>query len=193
MAHSQNDDAVLVPGTGYFLIGDVATSTQPLQADLDAFAADTSDLPTGWTNLGHTDLDDIFAPGQEDGETETKGSWQNSALREVTLSEAIDYYVAKSLQVIDNDILTLYYGGGDASVAGEFSLPDTTTPQERAACVVFVSGSDIVGFYTPKVSIRREDAIEFASDDFTKIPLRFTILQKSGAKRAKWIHPDLGA
>lgn len=188
-----NDSAPLVAGKAHILHGAVDTATQISQADLDAFAADTSDLPSGWTDMGHTDIDDVLTFGQDGGETDVKGSWQNAALRETVESEAVDYYVIKALQVIDNTILSWYYGGGDASVAGEFSLPDSSAPTERAITVIFLDGSTPLGFYNPKVSIRREDAIEVATDDFTKLPLRFTILKKSGAKKAKWIHADLGA
>lgn len=193
MAFSLKDAAPLVAGKAHWLVGSVDTATQITQADLDAFAADTSDLPTGWTNVGHTDLDDVLTFGQDGGETDVKGSWQNPSLRETVTSEAIDYFVIKSIQVIDNDVLSLYFGGGDATVAGEFSLPDAPTPTEKASTIIFLDGDVVLGLYHPKVSIRREDAIEVAADDFTKLPLRATVLQKSGAKKGKWIHADLGA
>lgn len=193
MAFSLKDDSVLVPGKGHILLGDVATAVQPTLADLTAFAADTSVLPTGWTDLGHTDIDEILTFGQDGGDTEVKRSWQNEALRETVTEVATDYFVVKSIQLLDNDVLSLYYGGGDSSVADEFSLPDSATPTEKASCVVFIDGAEVVGFYNPKVSIRREAEIENAFDDFTKLPLRFTLLQKSGAKKGKWLHADLGA
>lgn len=190
---SLNDDAVLVPGKAHILYGVVGTATQISQTDLTAFAADTTTAITGWTDAGHTDLDDVLAFGQDGGETDVKGSWQNASLRETTTSEAVDFFTVKSLQVIDNTVLSWYYGGGDATVAGEFSLPDSAAATEQAVTVIFLDGSTPLGFYCPKVSIRRDDAIEVASDDFMKLPLRFTILQASGSKKAKWIHGDLGA
>lgn len=193
MAHSLKDNAVLVPGKGHILLGAVDTAAQPTQADLTAFAADTSDLPTGFTNLGHTDIDEILTFGQDGGDTEVKRSWQNEALRETVTEAAVDYFTVKSLQLIDNDVLSLYYGGGDATVADEFSLPDSSAPTERAAVVVFLDGSTVVAFYCPKVSIRREAEFDLAFDDFVKLPLRFTVLQKSGAKRGKWLNSALGA
>lgn len=187
------DNAVLVPGKAHIFTGTVGTATKPTLAQLEAFAADTSQIPAGWDDIGHTDLDDVLTFGQDGGETEVKGSWQNPSLRETVTAEAIDYYVIKSLQVMDNDALTLYFGGGDDSVANEFALPDSPAPQERAAVVVFLDGPTAVGFYTPKVSIRREDAIEVASDDFTKLPLRFTVVKASGQRKAIWIADEIGA
>lgn len=188
-----DDNAVLVPGKAHILIGTVGSTTKPTLAQLNTFAGDTSSVPAGLTDVGHTDLDDVLTFGQEGGETEVKGSWQNPSLRETTTAEAIDYYVIKSLQVLDNEALELYFGGGDDTVANEFALPDSPAPQERAACVVFLDGSTPLGFWTPKVSIRREDAIEVASDDFTKLPLRFTVVKASGEKKAIWIADKLGA
>jgi hypothetical protein len=188
-----NDSAVLVPGKGHILTGTVGSATQPTLTALTTFANNTATLPTGWTDLGHTDIDEILTFEQEGGETEVKRSWQNTALRETVTETAVDYFVAKSLQLIDNTILSYYYGGGDATVADEFSLPDSATATEKAVTVVFIDGSTVVGFYCPKVSIRREAGIELAFDDFTKVPLRFTVLQASGAKRGKWLHASLGA
>lgn len=188
-----DDAAVLLPGKAHIWTGTVGTATKPTLAQLQTFAGDTATIPAGWADIGHTDLDDVLAFGQEGGETEVKGSWQNPSLRETTTAEAVDYYVIKSLQVLDNDALTLYFGGGDATVANEFALADTPAPQERAAVVVFLDGSTPLGFYTPKVSIRREDAIEVASDDWVKMPLRFTVVKASGQKKAIWIADKLGA
>jgi hypothetical protein len=188
-----NDDAVLVPGKAHILTGTVGAVTKPTLAALTTFAGDTATPPAGFTDIGHTDLEDVLTFGQEGGETEVKGSWQNPSLRETTTAEAIDYYVIKSLQVLDNDALTLYFGGGDATVANEFALPDSPAPQERAALVVFLDGATPLGFFTPKVSIRREDAIEVANDDFMKMPLRFTVVKASGEKKAIWIGDPLGA
>lgn len=188
-----DDNAVLVPGKAHIWTGTVGTATQPTLAQLTTFAGDTATVPAGWTDIGHTDLDDVLTFGQEGGETEVKGSWQNPSLRETTTEEAIDYYVVKSLQVLDNEALALYFGGGDATVADQFSLPDSPAPQERAAVVVFLDGATPLGFYTPKVSIRREDAIEVASDDFMKLPLRFTVVKATGEPKAVWIGDKLGA
>lgn len=195
MAHSQKDNAVAIPGHGYILIGDdVDTTTQPTLADINAFVADISDLPTGWKNLGHTDIDEILTFGQEGGETEVKRSWQNEALRETITETAVDFFTVQSLQLIDNDVLSLFYGGGDATVADEFSLPDTSAVTEKPALVILVDATNgNPSFYCPKTSIRRDAEIGMAFDDWVKLPLRFTVLQKSGAKRGKWLHASLGA
>lgn len=185
------DSAVLVPGVGHVLAGAV-DATKPALADLTAFAANTATLPTGFTNLGHTSIDDVLTFGQEGGDTEVKGSWQNSSLREVITEATVDYFVIPALQV-DNDVLTLYYGGGTITTANEFHVPDSPVPQEKAICVIMLDGSTPVALYIAKCSIRREDAPEFATDDFTKWPLRFTPLKSGSTAKMIWIADRLGA
>lgn len=189
---SVNDDAVLLPGIGHILLGAVGAA-KPALADLTAFAADTSVLPTGFTDLGHTDLDQILQFGKEGGDTQTKGSWQNAALREIVTTAAVDYLVIKSLQIIDNEVLALYHGGGDAATANEFAWPDNPTPQEHALCLIMLDGAVPLGLYAAKVSVRAESEMEFAADDFTKAPLRATFLKNGSSPRAVWIGADLGA
>lgn len=187
-----NDDAVLLPGTGHVLTATVG-ATKPALADLTSFAADTTDLPTGFTDLGHTSIDDIITFGQDGGDSEVKGSWQNPSLREVVTAQAVDFFTIPSLQVLDNEVLTLYYGGGSIAVANEFQLPDSPVPQEKAVAVIFLDGVIPVCFYVPKASIRRDDAIDASTDDFMSLPLRFTLVKASGQPRAIWIADDLGA
>jgi hypothetical protein len=188
---AQDDDAVHIAGTGYVFTATVG-ATKPTLANIATYLS-AGTLPTGFSELGHTDLEDVLAFGQDDGDSEVKGSWQNKSLREIITSEAIDYFVIKAMQVISNEVLTLYYGGGVTSVADEFGTPDAPAPQERAVLVVMVDGANTLAFYCPKVSIRREDAPEFATDEFTKLPLRFTILKASGVRKSYWMHADLGA
>lgn len=187
-----NDNAVLLPGVGHLLLGAVAAG-KPTLSNLTAFAADTSTLPAGFTNLGHTDLDEILQFGKEGGDTEVKGSWQNASLREITTTAAVDYLVIKSLQIIDNTVLSLYHGGGSAATANEFAWPDNPTPQERALCLIMLDGTMPLALYAAKVSIRAEAEMEFAGDDFAKAPLRMTFLKDGASPRAVWIGDALGA
>lgn len=185
-----DDDAVFIPSVGHVLTG-ASTATQPTITQINTFIS-AGTLPTGLTELGHTDIEDILAFGQDDGDSEVKGSWQNPSLREVITSQAIDYFVIKAEQLLDNNILALYYGGGDATGSAQFKLPDAPVATEKSALVIMSDGVTNVGFWCQKTSVRREDAIEAAIDDFLKFPLRFTVLKKSGSPKAVWIATDLG-
>lgn len=184
--------AVLLPGIGHVLTGTVGAAI-PALSDLTAFAADTSVLPTGFSELGYTDLDQVLTFGQDGGDTTVKGSWQNKSLREITTVALVDFIVVKSIQLLDNAILSLYHGGGDATVSNEFKWPDASTPTEKALTLIMLDGTVPVALYANKVSIRRESEIEVSSDDFIKLPLRFTFLKNGSNPRAIWIADALGA
>lgn len=186
------DGAVLIPGRGSIWTGVVGTATKPTLAQLATFVS-AGTVPATWTDMGHTDLDDILAFGQDGGDTTVKGSWQNASLREITTATAVDFFVVKSLQLLDNAIMALYWGGGDASTANEFALPDSPVPQEKAVTVVMVDGTTPLAFYVPKASIRRDDAFDMSDDDFAKAPLRFTLLKHSTDPRGIWVGDLLGA
>lgn len=183
--------ATQLPTVGHVLTGTVG-ATRPTLTQLTTFATGIGTLPTGFTELGHTDRDDVFAFGQDDGDTEIKGSWQSPTLREIVTSVAVDYFVIKTMQ-LDNANLALYYGGGDIITANEFALPASAANAEKAVAVVMVDGTTVTTFYVPRCSIRREDAPEFAVDDLTKFPLRFTVLSPTSGAKAFWIADNLGA
>ena len=168
---AQNDALVVVPGTGYLWTGTVA-ATAPTAAQLATFVS-AGTIPGTFTPLGHTDLDNIVTFGQDGGDTTTKGSWQTSSLRQVQTSKAVDYYTIKSLQLLDKDVLSLYFGGGTPGT-GTFDVPDSATIQYRSVALVMVDGTTPLCFYSASAAIKRESALEGASDDLSKVPLRIT-------------------
>jgi hypothetical protein len=186
------DTSTVIPGVGHFLIAALG-ATDPTWGDIEAFAADITDVPTGFEHFGHTDIDEVVAFDSEGGETEVKGSWQNPSLREVLTDAAVDYLVFRSLQVRDNDALTLFYGGGDVSVANQFGLPDNPAPQERYLVLVMMDAYGPIALRVPKASLRREGAMQVDRTDFIKMPIRATYLQASGKRRAYWMAEELGA
>jgi hypothetical protein len=186
------DTATIIPGTGHVLLG-ATGAAKPTLAALETFAADTDTPPANYTDIGHTAIEDVLTFGSEGGETEVKGSWQNPSLREVLTSQIVDSVVVPALQIIDNEVLTLYYGGGDDSVANEFAVPDISVPQERALLIVMVDGADVLGLWSAKTSVKRDDAFSVDPTDFMTAPLRFTFLKAAGQPKSVWIADGLGA
>lgn len=186
-----DDTAVMRPGTGHFLIR-TANTASPSFADLEAFVADTTDLPTGTTDLGHTSLNDILTFEQENGETQVIGSWQKKSLKEIVTAEAVDYFTTTALQ-IDNETLALYYGAGDDTVENEWSAPESQSTTEKGVTIVMFDGSDWAAIDCARTSIRRESGLAPDPEYFLGFPLRFTVLSPSGGfKRLKWIAEGLG-
>lgn len=191
---AQNDDAVILPVTAHICTGTVGTAAKPTLAQLDTFRTSSwATPPTGFTDIGHTNIDEIVAFGSDGGDSEVKGSLQNKSLREILTSEAVDYLTVQALQVKDDNILSLYYGGGDNTTADEFSLPDTPAIQERALLVVIDDPGGVLGLYVARASVKRDDSMSMPSDDFSTVPLRFTYLKQTGSPKATWIGAGLGS
>jgi hypothetical protein len=185
-----NDAAVLVPGVGH-IYTNPASGVKWTAAQLATYVS-AGTVPSGFTELGHTDLDTILTWTADGGDTTTKGSWQNPSLRTVITSAAVDAITLNAEQVLDNDILTLFHGGGDDSVDGEFAWPDAPAAVERSAAILFLDGTDVLGLSLPKVSILRADVPSFAADDFMKLPLKFTILKDASLSRGYWLNATIG-
>jgi len=186
------DAAVLTPGVGHIFTNTTLGAKWTL-AQLNTYAS-AGTTPADWNDIGHTDLDTILAFQTDGGDTTTKGSWQNPSLKTVVTTQAVDSLVFNAEQILDDDVLTMYHGGGDNSTtAGEFAWPDVASAQERAFMLVMLDGTEPLGLAVPKASILRSDAPSFDPADFVKLPLKVTILQQSGMKRAYWINDALGS
>ncbi|WP_179956703.1 phage tail protein [Amycolatopsis anabasis] len=152
---------------------------------------------TGWKNIGHTSAEDLPEFGFEGGDTETKGTWQSRVLKTVTTEAASDYVTFKVHQ-FDEENLGLYYGTANgSSTVGVFRVKKpSTSAVRRALLIVIVDGDVTLGFYAPKTDIKRDDAIELATDDFGAMPLRSTFLQyihpSEGEIYFDWISEDTG-
>jgi hypothetical protein len=96
------------------------------------------------------------------------------------------------LQQWDMESLTLYYGQDASKQAGVFGVKGgTPTPVERALFIVIVDGDTKIGFYAPKASIKRDDSIELATDEFASLPIRATFLKYGSSNVFEWINEDL--
>lgn len=152
-----------------------------------AATAVASRLGTGWTNIGHTSRGDLPEFGFEGGDTEVRGTWQNESLREVVTKPIADY-LTMFLHQFDTATFELYYGKNASKAAGVFGVAGgTPTPVEHAVLVIIVDGDHRVAFYSPKASIRRDDSITLATDDFAALPVRATFLKYQAANKYEWI------
>lgn len=184
-----NDDAVFTAAKGYIYTAPVGTSP-PTPAAINSFNPDTG-LLVAWSSLGHTSREELPEFGFDGGETETRGTWQNEALKSVTTEVAVDY-VTFSLHQFDEEALSLYYGVANASsVTGEFSVSGAATSStDRALCIVIQDGGLSIAFYARKSAIRRDEAISIAVDEFAALPLRATFLKDGTNPLFSWISLD---
>lgn len=188
-----NNDAVFTAARGYIYTAPIGT-TGPTPAAIDAFDPDAvTPVGAGWNNIGHTSREDLPEFGFEGGDVEARGTWQAEVLREV-VTEALADYVTFNLHQFDEEGLSLYYGTANASsTEGIFEVANSAAGvTERALVIVVVDGDSKIAFHAPKASIRREDAIEMAVDEFSVLPLRATFLKETGSPLFQWISLDTG-
>lgn len=185
-----NDTAVITAAKGYIFTAPVGTAA-PTPTEVDTFNPATG--ITGWTNIGHTSRDELPEFGFDGGDTETRGTWQNEALRTVVTDPAVDF-VTFRLHQFDEEGLSLYYGvSNSSSVVGEFTVQAaSTSATERALLIVVVDGPTNIGFYARKTAIRRDDAIGLAVDEFATLPLRATFLKDGTNELMRWLSIDTG-
>jgi hypothetical protein len=147
--------------------------------------------PNGWSTVGHTARDDLPEFGFDGGDTEVRGTWQNENLREV-VTQPISDFLTIYLQQWDMNSLTLYYGQDAAKQSGVFGVKGgTPAPVERALFIIIVDGETKIGFYSPKASIKRDDSISLATDEFASLPVRATFLKYGSSNVFEWINEDL--
>ena len=153
--------------------------------------AEVATAPNGWSTLGHTSREDLPEFGFDGGDTEVRGTWQNENLREVVTNPIADYLTIL-LQQFDTQAFELYYGKDAAKAAGVFGVASgTATPVEKALLIIIVDGDTKIGFYSPKASMRRDDSISLATDEFASLPVRATFLKYGTANKFEWINEDL--
>lgn len=175
-----SDASVYIPGTGHIYLAPTSTP-----APVDPTAPTTP-----WVDLGHTSLDDGLTITRDGGDSEVIGTWQNPSLRE--RRDPTTYAITMVAHQVDNTVLGLYFGGGDATEADIFAVTATTGTTPSAMFVRIVDGDNEVGMYLPSVSIGSEDDMEVDPEGFLSFPLRATVLQVSGSNLIEFMAPNLG-
>lgn len=176
-----DDNAVYIPGTGHVYVAPSGT-VKPV-----SLTAPT----TPWEELGHTSREDGLTITRDGGDSEVLGTWQNAQLRE--RRDPTTFAITMFLQQVDNVTLGMYFGGGDASVPGEFGITDTVGTTENALYIRIIDGANEVGLHVPKVSIAAEDDVEVDVEGFLSLPIRCTVLGITGENLMTWLADHLGA
>jgi hypothetical protein len=176
-----NDALPIVPGTGFIYIAPAET----------AIPASLTSPASPWENLGHTSYEDGLTITRDGGDSEVLPTWQNSALRE--RRDPTTLAITAILHQWDNNVLGLYFGPGDISVANQFGVTDASATTSRALYVRIVDGATSVSLYAPKVSIGADDDVEIDPENFLGFPVRATVLQVTGENLITFIGDELGA
>ena len=182
-------ETVSAPGFTVAFIGKLHGQEVVLTAT--GATATVASAPNGWATVGHTARDDLPEWGFDGGDTEVRGTWQVENLREV-VTKPISDYLTIFLQQFDMQSFELYYGQDAAKQSGVFGVKGgTPAPVERALLIIIVDGETKIAFYAPKASIKRDDSISLATDEFASLPIRATFLKYGSSNIFEWINEDL--
>jgi hypothetical protein len=175
-----NDDAVFTAANGYIYKAAASNVTPPTEQAIFDFV-DEATVLTGFEIIGHTSRDDLPEFGFDGGDTETKGTWQKSALKTVQTDPPVDF-VTFNLVQFDADTFELYYGAPNEATGASYGTNAPVGGETKSSfLVVLVDGSNKIAFYANNAGLRREDAIGLAVDDFGVLPMRATVLDRPAA------------
>lgn len=166
-----DDTATVVPAVGeYWFHSEVGA---PPPADVDDPGAD------GYEHLGHTALEEPFSITSEGGEETVLGTWQNPQLRTVN-SPRVES-VAFVLQQWTEETYRLYYGANATQDAnGYVMVPEHPIKVQGALFVLIRDGEERLPLWFPRVEIYRADDITADPEALMGLPVRATILGRSG-------------
>lgn len=165
------DEATVVPAVGEYWFHPEVDTAPP--ADPDNPEAD------GYIDLGHTALEDPFAINSEGGEQTVLGTWRNKSLRTVYTPRVES--VAFVLQQWEEDSYRLYYGANaEMDENGYVMVPSNPTPTRGTLFTLIRDGDETLPLWFPSVSIYRADDISADPEAFMGLPVRATILGRSG-------------
>lgn len=185
-------DNLMIASKGYLLTGEPGIAHRPSVQELEAFAADTTNLPGGLEILGYTSRENLIAMSKDGGDSTVLGAWEAEQLETFVAERAVDYLDAQALE-FKNSVLELYYGGGDYSQPGYFEVPENAVSPHKSLCIVYLTRGQVRGQFFPETAVSGEDAMEHATDNWSTIPLRFTVLDPDVGARQTWIGRNVGA
>lgn len=178
-----DDAADLVPAVGEYWFQEVVNADPP--ADEDNPGAD------GYDDMGHTALEDPFGLVSEGGEQTVLGTWRNKSKRTVQ-SPRVES-VAFVLQQWDGVNYRYYWGANAApDPNGYYMAPENPVPVVGTLWVLIRDGDETLPLWFPHVSIYRADDITADAEALMGMPVRATILGRSGQSGLYGIKPKSG-
>ena len=166
---------VLLPTYSHVLYAPVGTAPPGSPYAIDVNAA----VPfVGWSLLGYTADDNNVKLTRSGGDAKTYGANQDPSLRNANDPTTFGLEIPALSMV--NDVLTYFFGGGDATGVNTFIIPKATSNQEIAVYFIFVDGTDRAGLYVPRVAISGSGDLEFDPSKITEMTLVASVLSYSG-------------
>lgn len=173
------DNAVFIPGKGAVLVGEVGAarpSWDAVKAWVDAGA--TGDL-ADYHPLGYTSIDDLPSFDSDTDGGDVKGAWENSALR-TTRTTVTESVTVQPIQWTPEPLAHRFGPGTVVNADGAYEVPAVYTSTDVSMLLIVIDGTSPLGFHIGKLSTSPDDSLDFDSENFLALPIKYTILSETG-------------
>jgi hypothetical protein len=175
-----NDSALVIPGVGFIYTAPPGTA-RPVNPKAP---------PAPWLDNGHTSEDGLTITFEIS--TTKRRTWRSRAGVRVSVDE-VNFTLGWIGLQIDNDTLTLYFGGGDVSAPGVFGVVKNPRPVEKALFIRLVDGDAEIDLFVAKAAIVAAGESTAGPEGFASCPLTADVLDDDAAAHlADWLAPHLG-
>ena len=167
-----DDEKTLIIAAANIYTADVDTKAPTVTA----YKTNKEQALTGWTNIGHTSVDNPFKIAREGGEATSKGSLQKKKLR-TSISE-VSYSVEISLEQFDVPSIKRYLGQNATVVDGITYAKSKPTAENAALLIVVEDEGNVLFIHAGKTSIVANGDLEGADiENLVNIPIKFNVLE----------------
>lgn len=174
-----NDNAVFIPGKGAVLVGEVG-ATRPTWDAVKQWVDDGAVGDLGaYHPLGHTSIEDLPSFDSDTEGGEVKGSWENSALR-TTRTTVTESVTVQPIQWTPEPLAHRFGPGTVVNSDGAYEVPGVYTSTDVSLLLIVVDGVSPLAFHIGKTSTSPDESLEFDSENFLALPIKYTILVEQG-------------
>lgn len=188
---TMNLDAALIAGRGLVLLRSPNTAGPTYAQILTLVSSGGVTLPAGTSHIGETDPADLPSWDKDGGDSEVMRTWWTESAREKRDPET-KFFTVKLLQ-FDNDTMALFEGGGTFANPNEFISPTNPAAIEKGCTIIYADNGNVLAEDMARVSFRGEGTIEHSTDEWSKIPVKGTVLTPTaGGPIHRWLGEHVG-
>lgn len=174
-----DDNAVFIPGKGAVLVGKVGAA-RPTWDALETWvkAGAVGDLGD-FHPLGYTSIEDLPSFDSDTEGGDVKGAWENGSLR-TTRTTVTESVTVQPIQWTPEPIQHRFGPGTVVAADGAYEVPAVYTSTNVALLLVVIDGTSPLGFHIGKTATSPDDSLDFDSENFLALPIKYTILSEQG-------------
>lgn len=164
------DESLVIPGRGALFLA-AKNTPLPTTEDLAKFksiTADSTGLPAGWSNAGHTSSDDLFSLAVDGGDATVMRTWLKAAVRTIYADQ--NWSITGNSVQWDKDTLLKLTAGWEHTATGGVIVPASKAASEQALLLVATDGQEYLGVYAPNAALALSGGPSFDLEQFAELP-----------------------